>query len=64
MSNITTMSMNTTVMTVTMMTTMFRRCAITSWARRNITGKKSFQEEYRVFLERHGVVFDERYVWD
>ena len=26
--------------------------------------RKSFQEEYRVFLERHGVAFDERYVWD
>ena len=26
--------------------------------------KKSFQEEYRAFLERHGVAFDERYVWD
>lgn len=24
----------------------------------------SFQEEYRAFLERHGIVFDERYVWD
>jgi REP element-mobilizing transposase RayT len=26
--------------------------------------KRSFQEEYRLFLERHGVAFDERYVWD
>ncbi len=26
--------------------------------------RKSFQEEYRVFLERHGIAFDERYVWD
>lgn len=25
---------------------------------------KTFQEEYRVFLERHNVSFDERYVWD
>ncbi|MDB6126197.1 MAG: Transposase [Verrucomicrobia bacterium] len=25
---------------------------------------KTFQEEYRVFLERHGVSYDERYVWD
>jgi REP element-mobilizing transposase RayT len=25
---------------------------------------KSFQEEYRAFLEKHGVAFDERYVWD
>jgi REP element-mobilizing transposase RayT len=25
---------------------------------------KSFQEEYRELLERHGVPFDERYVWD
>jgi REP element-mobilizing transposase RayT len=26
--------------------------------------KKSFQEEYRAFLEKHRVAFDERYVWD
>ena len=26
--------------------------------------KKSFQEEYRAFLERHRVTFDEKYVWD
>ncbi len=25
---------------------------------------QSFQEEYRAFLERHRVGFDERYVWD
>ena len=25
---------------------------------------KSFQEEYRAFLERHRISFDERYVWD
>ena len=25
---------------------------------------KTFQEEYRLFLERHCVMFDERYVWD
>ena len=25
---------------------------------------RSFQEEYREFLRRHGVAFDERYVWD
>jgi hypothetical protein len=25
---------------------------------------KSFQEEYRAFLAKHGVAFDERYVWD
>ena len=24
----------------------------------------TFQEEYRAFLERHGLAFDERYVWD
>lgn len=24
----------------------------------------SFQEEYRQFLQRHGIEFDERYVWD
>ncbi len=26
--------------------------------------RKSFQEEYRAFLEKHRVAFDERYVWD
>ena len=26
--------------------------------------KKSFQEEYRAFLKRHRVSFDEKYVWD
>jgi len=26
--------------------------------------KLSFQEEYRAFLQRHRVAFDERYVWD
>ena len=26
--------------------------------------KNSFQEEYRGFLTRHGVWFDEKYVWD
>ncbi|MDD5260291.1 MAG: IS200/IS605 family transposase [Methylacidiphilales bacterium] len=26
--------------------------------------KKTFQEEYRDFLKRYRVVFDERYVWD
>lgn len=25
---------------------------------------KPFEEEYRAFLERHHVAFDERYVWD
>ena len=25
---------------------------------------RSFQEEYREFLHRHGIEFDERYVWD
>lgn len=25
---------------------------------------KSFQEEFRQFLERHRIVFDERYVWE
>ena len=24
----------------------------------------TFQEEYRDFLKKHGVEFDERYVWD
>jgi REP element-mobilizing transposase RayT len=26
--------------------------------------KRSFQEELRAFLKRHGIEFDERYVWD
>jgi len=26
--------------------------------------KKSFQDEYRAFLKKHRVAFDERYVWD
>ncbi len=26
--------------------------------------KKSFQEEYRAFLQRHNVPFDEKYLWD
>lgn len=26
--------------------------------------KKTFQEEYRQFLQRHRIDFDERYVWD
>lgn len=26
--------------------------------------RKTFQEEYREFLTRHGIAFDERYVWD
>jgi REP element-mobilizing transposase RayT len=26
--------------------------------------RMTFQEEYRGFLQRHGVDFDERYVWD
>jgi len=26
--------------------------------------KKTFQDEYRAFLKRHKVAFDERYVWD
>jgi putative transposase len=26
--------------------------------------KKTFQDEYRAFLVRHGIDFDERYVWD
>jgi hypothetical protein len=25
--------------------------------------KVTFQEEYRAFLARHGIAFDERYVW-
>lgn len=26
--------------------------------------RKTFQEEYRAFLKRHGMAYDERYVWD
>jgi len=26
--------------------------------------KRSYQEEFRLLLERHGVEYDERYVWD
>ena len=26
--------------------------------------KKTFQEEYRTFLKKYSVAFDERYVWD
>ena len=26
--------------------------------------ERSFQEEYRSFLDRHGIDYDERYVWD
>ena len=25
---------------------------------------RTFQEEYRLLLQRHGIEFDERYVWD
>ena len=25
---------------------------------------KTFQEEYRAFLEKHGIQYDERYLWD
>lgn len=25
---------------------------------------RTFQDEYRVFLERHGLTYDEKYVWD
>jgi putative transposase len=26
--------------------------------------RRSFQDEYRALLDRHGISFDERYVWD
>ncbi len=26
--------------------------------------KKTFQEEFREFLDRYGIQYDERYVWD
>ena len=25
---------------------------------------KTFQEEYRAFLDKHGITYDERYLWD
>jgi len=25
---------------------------------------QSFQDEYRAFLDKHGVAYDERYIWD
>ncbi len=25
---------------------------------------KTFQEEYRAFLDKHGIVYEERYLWD
>ena len=28
------------------------------------TSRLIFQEEYREFLRKHGVEYDERYVWD
>ena len=27
-------------------------------------GRMTFQEEFRAFLRKHGIEFDERYVWD
>jgi hypothetical protein len=26
--------------------------------------EKRFEEEYRAFLQRHEIAFDERYLWD
>jgi putative transposase len=26
--------------------------------------KRTFQEEYRAFLKKYGIEYDERYVWD
>jgi hypothetical protein len=25
---------------------------------------RTFQEEYRAFLDRHGITYEERYLWD
>jgi len=25
---------------------------------------KTFEEEYRAFLDKHGITYDERYLWD
>ena len=33
-------------------------------AQREHHGRRSFQDEYRMMLERNRVAFDERYVWD
>jgi putative transposase len=38
------------------------RAAIPADARR--ASSRTFQEEYRELLRRHGIEFDERYIWD
>jgi REP element-mobilizing transposase RayT len=39
---------------------------VTAYIRNQATHhrKKSFKDEYRVLLERHGIEYDERYVWE
>ena len=34
------------------------------WRPRKNTIAATFQEEYREFLHKHGVEYDERYAWD
>ena len=34
------------------------------WGQDEHHRKKTFQDEYREFLQRYGIEFDERYVWD
>ena len=42
-----------------------RRCAPTSLGRKSTIGiPRHSQEEYRAFLTKYGIEFDERYVWD
>lgn len=43
-----------------------QRSAVESYLARQTEHHRtiSFQEEYRQFLEKHGVEYDERYVWD
>lgn len=41
-----------------------RRPGAMSRARRSHHRKRTFQDEYRAFLRRHNIEFDERYVWD
>jgi len=43
-----------------------RKRAVADYIDRQMSHHKrqSFRDEYRAFLKKHGVVFDERYVWD
>jgi len=39
-------------------------CCDTLSSNQRTTTLERFQEEYRELLSKHGVQFDERYVWD